>query len=136
MGKIGRFEEDSLVDSVIDSIKNNITDYCYTRKDLKAIIEACKKLNLTIVYEIELNKSLNTVDYIEIIPCKIYDRYTKQEVYGQFNRDEIPDNFKYTSLCMKRSYNIAYGVKQETKKRICNPKEAWKNFNLEGTIVL
>ena len=99
-------EYDDIVTSVINSLKSHAVDYCYTRKDMQAIFNEAKRLNLSMYYQEHLEKN-GSLDYFEIVPARFYTYNNKETVLlsGQcYNIKDIPIELQCIITRKGRSY--------------------------------
>lgn len=103
-------EYDDIVTSVINSLKSHAVDYCYTRKDMQAIFNEAKRLNLSMYYQEYLEKN-GSLDYFEIVPARFYTYNNKETVLlsGQcYKVQDIPNELQ----CVITRKGHAYIFKQ------------------------
>lgn len=112
------FEYESIVDCVLDSIKCNAVDYCFTRRDMKAIFTKAKEAGYSIFYKEVLEKD-GSVDYYQIVPAKFYKRGVgDRELVENFccNVTEIP--MEYQCVIIRKGHNYVFKNFNEPPKRI------------------
>ena len=124
-----KYSVDDLPMNVLDSLKNNIRDYCYTMRDLNIILELCKKDKINVTYDIKRNE-IGEIEYIELMPCRLLKG--KKESY-QVNKRDMPEDVKMDSSERPISYYQAYGIKREEPVKYRKHKDDWNNFGLGKT---
>ena len=63
--------EEDLVHTVIDSLRNHHTDYCFSNKDFKSILSLAKEAGISLIYKVFYNR-YDKLDYVEFIPANFY----------------------------------------------------------------
>ena len=70
--------EEDLVHTVIDSLRNHHTDYCFSNKDFKSILSLAKEAGIGLIYKVFYDRYDKLDDHIHFIcmRCnKIFDIY-------------------------------------------------------------
>lgn len=101
-------EYDDIVTCVMESLKANAVDYCYSRKDMKAIIARAKKIKARSFVYRELLEKDGSLDYYKIIPAKFYmitEKGEQQKVKNYYcDYNSIPFEYKCTILKKKHDF--------------------------------
>ena len=63
--------EEDLVHTVIDSLRNHHTDYCFSNKDFKSILSLAKEAGIGLIYKVFYDR-YDKLDYVEFIPANFY----------------------------------------------------------------
>lgn len=104
---------------IVNSIKGNLIDYCYSEHMLQEVIKLAKKQNVNLIYERVVDK-YGALDYITVSRGRFLDSYTGEPIEEamQLNRNKMPDGIM-----------IAPNTKAPKKGKGSSPnKSAWKNF--------
>ena len=90
--------EEDLVHTVIDSLRNHHTDYCFSNKDFKSILSLAKEAGIGLIYKVFYDR-YDKLDYVEFIPANFYVSVNGVKTYidkvYQFEASEVPENWKY-----------------------------------------
>lgn len=86
---------EDIVTVILDSLKGGHTDYCYTQKEAKQVLQECKKHDLSILYCKVLDKN-NDLDYYKFIPAYYYthDNDKKIRQSAIYNMTEVPNHLQ------------------------------------------
>ena len=113
-------------EEVYSSLVKRKRDFVFSRTQLNKIIKMCEENNISILYDIVLNKT-DSIDYIELIPVSFYDNVCRQMERKQANRL----SYEYTELSSQISTKQYFGLSTTENKQT---KHEWKNFGLVGTV--
>ena len=88
-------EQYNIVNSVINSIKQNESDYCYNQRDFQTILSMSKNINISFCYKV-INDEEGEFDYCKFLPVQYYvkNNNVDTKVYRQYNYKEIPNDTK------------------------------------------
>lgn len=104
---------------IVDSIKGNLIDYCYSEYMLQEVIKLAKKQNVSLIYERVVDK-YGALDYIAVGQGRFLNSYTGEPIEEamQLNKNKMPDGVM-----------IAPSVKTPKRgKGSSSDKSKWKNF--------
>ena len=113
-------------EEIYSSLVRRKRDFVFSRTQLNKIIKMCKENNVSMLYDIVLDKT-DSVDYIELIPVSFYDNVCRQMERKQANRL----SYEYTELSSQTSTKQYFGLSTTENKQT---KREWKNFGLVGTV--
>lgn len=110
--------EEDLVHTVIDSLRNHHTDYCFSNKDFNSILSLAKEAGISLIYKIFKDR-YDKLDYVEFIPAHFYVSVNGKKIYinksYQFEASEVPENWKYDKKKKENGTGKSY---KKTKKTI------------------
>lgn len=105
---------------IVDSIKGNFVDYCYSEHMLQEVIKFAKKQNVSLIYE-RVVDNYGALDYIIISRGRFLDSYTGEPIAEamQLNKKKLPDGIMIAPTSSKSSKRGKGSTSDRTK---------WKNF--------
>ena len=110
--------EEDLVHTVIDSLRNHHTDYCFSNNDFKSILSLAKEAGISLIYKVFYDR-YDKLDYVEFIPANFYVSINGVKTYidkvYQFEASEVPENWKYDKERKEKSTDKSY---KKTRKTI------------------
>lgn len=104
---------------IVDSIKGNFVDYCYSEHMLQEVIKFAKRQNVSLVYERVID-NYGVLDYIIISRGRFLNSYTGEPVEEpmQLDKKKLPDGIM-----------VAPDTKAPKRgKGSSSNKSMWKNF--------
>lgn len=109
---------------IVNSIKGNYIDYCYSETMLREVIKKAKEQKVSLVYEKVLDK-YGDLDYIVVSRGYFFNTQTNERVKEPMQLDK--KNLPF-GIIIRQNAPKAYndGVKKEPKRKI--KKEVTKNF--------
>ena len=109
--------EEDLVHTVIDSLRNHHTDYCFSNKDFKSILSLAKEAGIGLIYKVFYDR-YDKLDYVEFIPANFYVNISGVKTYidkvYQFEASEVPENWKYDKERKENGTGKSYKKKRKT----------------------
>ena len=110
--------EEDLVHTVIDSLRNHHTDYCFSNKDFKSILSLAKEAGISLIYKVFYAR-YDKLDYVDFIPAHFYVSVNGVKTYidkiYQFEASEVPENWKYDKERKEKSTEKS---RKKTRKTI------------------
>ena len=110
--------EEDLVHTVIDSLRNHHTDYCFSNKDFKSILSLAKEAGIGLIYKVFYDR-YDKLDYVEFIPANFYVSVNGVKTYidkvYQVEASEVPENLKYDKERKEKSTEKS---RKKTRKTI------------------
>ena len=110
--------EEDLVHTVIDSLRNHHTDYCFSNKDFKSILSLAKEAGIGLIYKVFYDR-YDKLDYVEFIPANSYVSINGVKTYiykfYQFEASEVPVYWKYDKEKKEKGTGKSY---KKTRKTI------------------
>lgn len=105
---------------IVDSIKGNFVDYCYSEHMLQEVIKLAKKQNVSLVYE-RITDSYGALDYITISRGRFLNSYSGEPIEEamQLNKKKLPDGIMIAPTASKSPRRCKGSTSDKTK---------WKNF--------
>ena len=109
---------------IVNSIKGNYVDYCYSETMLREVIKKAKEQKVSLIYERVLDK-YGDLEYIIVSRGHFFNVLTNEKVREpmQLDKNNLPFGITIRNNTPK-AYND--GVKKEPKRKI--KREVTKNF--------
>ncbi len=113
---------------IVNSIKGNYVDYCYSETMLREVIKKAKEQKVSLVYEKVLDK-YGDLDYIIISRGHFFNTLTNEKVKEpmQLDKKNLPFGIIIRQNAPK-AYNDGLPKKPKGVTKSTKNKSQWKNF--------